>query len=112
MRLLYGRRNEIRGAVSFFDRIARDAITKLITAGAGGYHENHKNAFDTPYYTDREIAPSVFTPDTLFGSASHAARHTEFTSITVAASGINHENCKSALTYSLPAPSCDVRILH
>lgn len=39
--------------------------------------------------------------DTLSGSGVIRGRTQEFTSITVAAGGINHENCKSALT---PAP--------
>lgn len=53
-----------------------------------------------------EIAPSVFMSDTLCSGVgvTRAARRTEFTSITVAAGGINHENCKSALTYARPGP--------
>jgi len=74
--------------------------------GADGYHENHKNAFDTPYYADCEIVP-----DTLFRGRRHT-RPAEFTSIMTAAGGINHENCKSALTYARPASSRDVRTLH
>lgn len=31
-----------------------------LTIRADGYHESHKNAFDTPYYADCEIAPRIY----------------------------------------------------
>jgi len=41
---------------------------KLIMAGAYEYHENHKNAFDMPYYTDCKIAYAFVFTDTSFRS--------------------------------------------